>query len=116
MLNILGNLLKYSLFAILVLVLSNVIEVKGITVAQHFQRGIYWLSHQSEIYQGLEAAQKISHRLANDIRQNEKADRKLSGSLSSSTEHQTPNANYSLEEQQELKNVIQKSISHNKKH
>ena len=39
-----GNVIKYSAIVIGVIVLSHIIQIKGLTISQHVERGMSWLA------------------------------------------------------------------------
>jgi hypothetical protein len=44
MINLIGNILKYSLLVLVIIILSHIIEIKGVTVSQHVLNGMHSVS------------------------------------------------------------------------
>ncbi len=44
MINAIGSVLKYSGLVLIVLVLSHIVQIKGVTISQHVENGMNWVS------------------------------------------------------------------------
>jgi len=78
MMNALGNLLKYSGLVLVILVLSHIVEIKGITISQHVENGLNMItggrhvSHMKVTQQFSSAQKNIAVEDADGLSRNDK--------------------------------------------
>ena len=44
MISAIGSVLKYSALVLVVLVLSHIVQIKGVSISQHVENGMNWVS------------------------------------------------------------------------
>jgi hypothetical protein len=69
MIKIIGSVFRYSLLVLVILVLSHVVEIKGVSISQHVLNGMQFLT----AFTPTRMAQKISSDYSQALRQRLKA-------------------------------------------
>jgi hypothetical protein len=97
MIQLIVGIFKYSVLVIVILVLSHVVQIKGVTVSRHVENAMNWIS-------GANPARDFNQSMG-DIRDG----------MKHRTEVLNQAAEFSTEDQKQLNQVIQKSQKQQKK-
>jgi hypothetical protein len=60
MFNLIASIFKYSLLVLTILVLSHIIEIKGVSISQHVKNAMNWTSGLSPTHEATKVSQEIS--------------------------------------------------------
>jgi hypothetical protein len=107
MLTLIGNIFKYSLLVLTILVLSHVIEIKGVSISQHVQNGMNWVTGFNPTREVNHVTREISSTVSN-----------VTGNLAAFKNHHVDEANKALDaditpqDQNQLNRVITTSEHH----
>jgi hypothetical protein len=67
-----GSVLKYTFLVVVVLVLSHIVEVKGVSVSQHVLNGMHWVSGYSPTSQANRITASLSKTMEAHVRELDK--------------------------------------------
>jgi hypothetical protein len=90
-----GSVIKYSVLVVVILVLSHIVEVKGVSVSQHVLNGMHWVSGYHPSVQANRITADFSKTMQNRVKELDK--------IGDSTNEVTPT------DQQALNKVIENS-------
>jgi hypothetical protein len=65
MLTLISGIFKYSLLVLTILVLSHVIEIKGVTISQHVQNSLNWITSLNPTREVHQVSREISSTASN---------------------------------------------------
>lgn len=68
MFSFLGNVLKYSGLVLLVLVLSHIIQVKGVSISRHVENSMNWISGSSPRAEVTKVTQELSSSVSHAVK------------------------------------------------
>jgi hypothetical protein len=78
MIKILGSIFKYSILVVVILVLSHVIQVKGVTISQHVLNGMNAITGFSPSQQVNRITEHYSQSVKSQFERIQKADAEIS--------------------------------------
>jgi cell shape-determining protein MreC len=95
---LIGNTIKYSSLVLLVLVLSHVIQIRGVSISKHVERTMSWFASAPQQVTRVtqEFSSGVSHQMDSVIR------------LRSSKVERDPSSDISPSDQRELKQLIER--------
>ena len=67
-----GSVIKYSVLVVVILVLSHIVEVKGVSVSQHVLNTMHWVSGGSPTIQANRITAEFSKTMQNRVKELDK--------------------------------------------
>jgi hypothetical protein len=96
---LIGNTLKYSGLVLLVLILSHIVEIKGVSISRHVERAMSWFASTPK------EVTRVTQELSSSVHE----------SVSSAVRSRRPqkemrlNSEFTVDDQRELNRIIEKN-------